>query len=125
MPWRIPWATHSLEWLRYIGQILIDCGSFGCRRGLPSRGPINFTGFLEGTLEGGLRERPFILIPLTIYSFKDSAEFSSSRRSTDTPLKDPKDERVEAGEACTSLLGDSAPTSTNSRKDPNDSHNED
>ena len=66
MPWRIPWATHSLEWLRYIGEILIDCGSFGCRRGLPSRGPINFTGFLEGTLEGGLRERPFIIISLTI-----------------------------------------------------------
>ena len=57
-------------------------------------------------------------------TFKDSREFSS-RRSTSTPLKDPKDERIEAGERCTSLLGDSAPTSTYSRKDPNDSHNED
>ena len=26
--------------------------------------------------------------------------------------QDPKDERIEAGEPCTSLLGDSAPTST-------------
>ena len=66
MPWRIPWVTHSLEWLWYIGEILIDCGSLGCRWGLPSRGPINFTGILEGTLEGGLRERPFVIIPLTI-----------------------------------------------------------
>ena len=58
--------THSLEWLWYIGEILIDCDSLGCRWGLPSRGPINFTGILEGTLEGGLRERPFVIIPLTI-----------------------------------------------------------
>ena len=58
--------THSLEWLWYIGEILIDCGSLGCRWGFPSRGPINFTGIVEGTLEGGLRERPFVIIPLTI-----------------------------------------------------------
>ena len=54
-------------------------------------------------------------------SFKDSVEFSSSRRSTDTPLKNSKDERIEAREACTSLLS----YSKYSRKDPNDSHNED
>ena len=35
-------------------------------------------GHLEGKLEGGLRERPFVIIPLTIILFKDSAEFSSS-----------------------------------------------
>ena len=33
---------------------------------LPSRRPINFTHIMEGTLEGGLRTRPLVMIPLTI-----------------------------------------------------------
>ena len=52
----------------YIGDIQIDRSSLGCRWGLASRGLINFMGILEGTLvnQGGLCERPFLIIPLTI-----------------------------------------------------------
>ena len=92
MPWRIPGATHSLEWLRYIQEILIDRGSLGCRWGLPSRGPINFTGIWRERLrEGCVRGRLSSSHSLSS-SFKECVEFSSSRRSTHRPLKTPKDE---------------------------------
>ena len=59
--------SHAIEWLMYIGRILMDYGSWvpeGCPGGSPRRSPESFTGIRKGTLEGFLR--PLLVIPLTI-----------------------------------------------------------